>query len=39
MVLAERPNRRNGEFTADMRERNFTAVTARISDEAQFDEL
>jgi len=39
MVFAERLNRRNGEFTADMRESNSTAARARISDEAQFDEL
>jgi hypothetical protein len=39
MVLAQRPNFRDGEFTADMREKSSTAAMARNSDETQFDEL
>jgi hypothetical protein len=39
MARAERPYRRIGEFTADMRERNSTAAMGRNSDDAQFDEL
>jgi hypothetical protein len=39
MVLAERPNLRDGEFTADMREKSSTAAMGRNSDDAQFDEL
>jgi hypothetical protein len=30
MALAERPNRRNGEFSADMREKNSTAAGPEI---------